>query len=307
MSGSVVDELATTVRAGGPPEPAPGRDPAAARDARPLPFFYDLYTFRGHDGSTAIVSAYAVEAGRLETEAADGMTRYRFSVTLVLADTARRSVSNTHGTVFVDVPRALPAEHLLYTHVHVLAPPSVSTWQRVIMIDATAPGIGQMYSDSFPIPDYTGNQLMLSDIAIGQPDATSGWTRGDVTLALLPTRRLPSSAFDVYYEIYNLPEGHDYSTEIGVERIDPMSGAAVGGSAARLRFTGESTSSTGGAQSELRRVETSLPRGSYRMTVTVTDLTTGRRASQSRPFDVRGPRRGATMVPARPVPGVAGG
>ena len=39
---------------------------------------------------TAIVTAFAVEAGRLETEAADSRTRYRFSVTLVLADTAIR-------------------------------------------------------------------------------------------------------------------------------------------------------------------------------------------------------------------------
>ncbi|MEX0907549.1 MAG: hypothetical protein WD054_04405, partial [Gemmatimonadota bacterium] len=90
---------------------------AAVGSARPLPFFYDLYTFRGADGSTAIVSAFAVEAGRLEMEAADTSVQYRFSVSFVLADTALHSVIGTHDTVFVEVPRPMPENHLLYTHV----------------------------------------------------------------------------------------------------------------------------------------------------------------------------------------------
>ena len=59
---------------------------------------------------------------------------------------------------------------------------------------------------------------MLSDVALGKPDLQTGWTRGDATLALLPTSLFPSSAFDVYYEIYNLPEGNPYTTEVTVER-----------------------------------------------------------------------------------------
>jgi hypothetical protein len=59
-----------------------GRRAASREDSRPLPFFYDLYTFRGSGGATAVVGAFAVEAGELETEDADGRVRYRFSVTL---------------------------------------------------------------------------------------------------------------------------------------------------------------------------------------------------------------------------------
>src|SRR5687768_17492316 len=61
---------------------------ARAAEVRPLPFFYDLYTFRGDGGETDIVAAFAVPAGRLESESEEGRTRYRFDVTLVLADTA---------------------------------------------------------------------------------------------------------------------------------------------------------------------------------------------------------------------------
>lgn len=266
----------------------------SSADARPLPFFYDLYTFRGRGGRTAIVSAFAVEAGELEAESVNGRARYRFSVTLVLADTARRSVAGTHDTVYVDLPHSLTGEHLLYTHVEVLAPPSRTTNQRVIMNDATTPGIGRMYSEYFPIPDYSGDHLMISDIALGQPDARSGWKRGNVALALLPTSQFPSSAFDVYYEIYNLPRGNRYVTEVAVDRADP--GAAH--DPVLLRFSGESAAGGDDMVPELRSVSASLPRGSYTITVTIRDLTSGQTARRSRPFEVRGWERGTTMVAA---------
>ncbi|HEX2167496.1 MAG TPA: hypothetical protein VHG09_09730, partial [Longimicrobiales bacterium] len=43
---------------------AGGSDSGGESDiVRPLPFFYDLYSFRGRDGRTEVVSAFAVEAG----------------------------------------------------------------------------------------------------------------------------------------------------------------------------------------------------------------------------------------------------
>ena len=270
---------------------------SAPRDeTHPLPFYYDLYTFRGDRGSTAIVAAFAVPAGRLEREKARGRVRYRFDVSLVLADTALRTVSRTDDSVFVDVARPLSHDHLLYTHIEVQAPPSSTTLQRVIMTDATTPGIGQLYNASFPIPDYGGNRLMLSDIALGQPDAATGWKRGGVTLALLPTNRFTAGAFEVYYEVYNLPHGNAYSTEIAVEHLDER----IEDRRVRLTFAGESNARDDGTLAELRRVETTLARGSYRLTVTVTDRTTGETARRSRLFEVRGRDHEATMVPALP-------
>ena len=270
--------------------------PAAAR---PLPFFYDLYTFRGQGGSTTVVAAFAVPAENLEElEAEDGVW-YRFYATLVLADTALRSVSRTDDSVFVRFERPLPGEHLLYTQIEVQAPPSASTVQRVIMSDPTLPGIGQLYQSSFPIPDYTGKRLMLSDIALGQPDVRAGWQRGDVRLALLPTSHFPASAFEVYYEIYNLPAGNRYGTEIYVEAVDDAGRRIREGESVRLRFAGESAAHRDGTLPELRRVETSLPKGSYRITVTISDADTGQTASRSRLFEVRagGP---VTLVAAVP-------
>jgi hypothetical protein len=267
---------------------------------RPLPFFYDLYTFKGDGGSTTVVAAFAVPVKQLHRERVRGV-RYRFDVTLVLADTALRSVTRTDDSVYVSVPRPLAGDHLLYTHVELQARPSLSTVQRVIMTDATTPGIGQLYSAPFPIPDYSGSHLMLSDIALGQPGAESGWTRGDVTLALLPTSQFPESSFDVYYEIYNLPFGNRYSTDVSIEPVDESGAPRLDeGNTVGTRFSGESAAGADGSLPELRRVEASLDKGRHRLTVTVTDEVTGQTAERSRVLQVRGWGRGATLVPALP-------
>jgi hypothetical protein len=264
--------------------------------AGPLPFFYDLYTFRGPAGSTAVVSSFAVEAGRLATRAVDGRKQYRFSLSLVLADTALKRVSNTHDTVYIEVEQPFPDEHLLYTHVEVLAAASTSTWQRVIVIDAITSGVGQLYTEPYPIPDYSGSALMLSDIVLARPGAETGWERGDLILGILPSTRFPPDVFDIYYEIYNLPADHVYVTEIAIEKAEPD--GAPEHEPIRLRFSGQSDSGPDGQLSELRQVDASLSRGSYRLTVTVTDRVTGQTATRSRSFVVQDRARDATRVKA---------
>ena len=302
--------VTSTVGGPGPGAPTPPLDaPGPARSptdppVRPLPFFYDLYTLRGDAGGTTVVAAFAVPVERLERQRVDDEVLYRFDVTLVLSDTVLGSVSRTDDSVFVGVPHPLPGEHLLHTHIEVQAPPSRSTLQRVVMTDASTPGIGQLYGSGFPIPDYSGTDLMLSDIVLGDPRAETGWRRGDVTLALLPTSQLPGSSFDVYYEVYNLPPGNRYSTEITIERAADARREGDG-DPVRTRFTGESEAGPDGSLHELRRVDASLDRGRYLLTVTVTDVDTGRTTRKSRPFNVRGFGRGATMVPALPRGGKA--
>jgi hypothetical protein len=268
-----------------------------ADSAGSLSFFYDLYTFRGNGDSTTVVATIAVPVGELRRERTDGRFRYRFDVRLVLADTVRRSVLRTMDSVFVSVERPLAGQHLLHTHVELQAPPSAATLQRVIVTDASRPGVGQLYNSPFPIPDYSGTDLMLSDIAFGLPDATVGWTRRGVTLALLPTSQFPESSFDVYYEIYNLPAGNPYETEISLQILDDSDDEDR---VVRTLFSGESAARPDGSVGELRRVESALPKGRYSLTVTVTDKVSGQSAARSRLVEVRGWGRGATLVPAMP-------
>lgn len=268
---------------------------AAASKRLPLPFAYELYTFRGDGDSTIVVATFAVPAGHLEREHRDGTARYRFDVSLVLTDTLLRTVSRTDDSVYVSISRALSGSHLLFTQVGLQAAPSVDTQQRVIMSDATRPGVGQMYSEVFHIPDYRGRQLMLSDVALAHRGSGAGWERGGTRLALLPASQLPGSAFDIYYEVYNLPRGRPYLTEIMLEGADDV---AQPGSGVALRYEGEAGSGSDGTLHVLRHVDASVPRGRYRLTVRVTDQVSGRTASSSRIFHIPGGSGGATPVAA---------
>src|SRR5690606_8223568 len=90
--------------------------PAGTRDLGPLPFYYDIYTFRGPPGKTTVVAAYAVQVRHLDHEEARDGVRYRFDVTLVLADTSTGIVERRDDSVFVSVSRELPGDHVLDIH-----------------------------------------------------------------------------------------------------------------------------------------------------------------------------------------------
>jgi hypothetical protein len=167
----------------------------------------------------------------------------------------------------------------------------------VIVTDVTRPGAGQLYNSPFPVPDYGGSELMLSDVAFGLPDADEGWDRRGVTLALLPTSQFPEISFDVYYEIYNLPGGNRYSTEIAIRSLEQDDG---GFQEIRASFSGEAAPEEDGVVQELRRIESPLPAGRYRVTITVRDEVSGDVARRYRDVDVRGWDAGTTMVPALP-------
>ena len=252
-----------------------------------LPFYYDLYTFRGSRGRTAIVAAYAAEAGRLHKESDEGCTQYRMVVSLVLADVSVGLVSRTDDSVTVRMERAPSSDHLIRTHLEVHAAPSASTFQRVIVSDVTTPGFGQLYDGPFPIPDYNGSELMLSDIAFGEVRVPGGWTRGNVTLALLPTGRLPEGSFDLYYEVYNLPASTPYSTQITIQRLNEA-GTPIERDEVSARFLGVAAANADGDVAELRRIDSPLRPGSYRLTVTVRNELNGQNVQHSRRFQVDG-------------------
>ena len=258
---------------------------------RDLPFLYDLYTFRGAPGKTTVVAAFAVPANELEPSDEEGGVKYRFDLSLILADTAAGTVSRTDDSARVVMPRPLRDEELLRAHLEVQVPPSATTLQRVIVTDPSEPGIGQLYGGPFPIPDYSGSSLMLSDIALAQPNAARGWKRGEVTLALVPSNRFAGGEFSMYYEIYNLPAGNRYTTEVVIDRTDKGTAAKLrqllgGSSAISFRFAGESTADASGTVRELQRLGNAaqLGKGRYRMTITVKNLETGATAKNSRFF-----------------------
>jgi len=273
------------------------RAPAASPAALPVPFAYDLYTFRGENGRTQIVTSVAVQARRLHREETRAGVQYRFDVRFALADTVRQWTVSTIDSVFVSAPQALPGDHLLHTYIETSAAPAASTVHRVVLTDAARGGAGQLYQAPFPIPDYSGRALMLSDVALGLPGRTEGWKRKGVTIALLPGDLFPASSFEVFYEIYNLSPGSTYETEVAIEPLHTE------GEVVRTVFTESRPAGSAGAVPVLRTVQSALEEGHYRLTVTVKDLVTGQVARRAREVAVQGWNAGATLAPALPKTG----
>ena len=256
-----------------------------------LPFYFDLYTFRADQGRTAVLAAVAVSAERLNRPARFENAQYRIDISLILADTATKRVIRQDDSVMLGTLRALGANDLFRLHVEVAAPPSPSTVQRVIVSDPTEPGIGQLYGGPFPIPDYSGPKLMLSDIVLAEPGVSGQWQRGEVALALVPTGYFKGGSFNVFYEIYNITPNAQYSTEIEIEPMrrsagDKIKGLFGGKNKMTLRFEGAATNVHDTALQELRRVEAPLPPGQYRLRVMVKDLETQQTARSERGFAV---------------------
>jgi hypothetical protein len=272
--------------------------PEGATAVHPVPFAYDIYTFRGERGRTQVVTSVAVQARRLRREDTDGWAQYRFDVRFALADTVRLWTVSTIDSVFVRTPAPLPDDHLLHTFVETVADPAPSFVHRVVVTDAARGGAGQLYQTPFEVPDYSGSALMLSDIALGLPGSEGGWRRRGVTLGLLPASLFPASSFDVYYEIYNLPAGSRYDTEVAIEPLDRDEGEVV-----RTVFSEESAAGSPSTVPVLRHVQSALPEGRYRLTVTVTTRGGRSVATQDREIEVQGWNAGATMVPALPKTG----
>jgi hypothetical protein len=116
------------------------------------------------------------------------------------------------------------------------------------------------------------------------------WHRGEVSLALVPTRHFKGGSFNVFYEIYNIAQDAQYSTEIEIEPVrrtrgEKLKGLFGGGPGPiTLRFAGVATNARNGVLQELRRVDAPLGAGTYRMRVTVKNLENGETTRNERTF-----------------------
>ena len=267
------------------------RDTDRPRFDRDLPFYFDLYTFRGAAGKTEVTAAIAIPGELLEPVTSGGETLYSVDVSLIVLDTAAGTISRVDTTYNYRSPDRLAKGEHLRTHVRLEAPPSDSAVYRISVRNAADRSQGHLYGGTLGVTDYRGGELMLSDIVLAEPDSGT-WHRGAARLALVPPRQFPAGEeVTLFYEIYDLPAGSPYEVEIVVEGgersgIIPWLGRLLGfrRGRIRLRFQGEARTDDLGRVQEIRRVASELPPGSYRIRVTVTDLSTGATATREKRF-----------------------
>ncbi|HEX9106839.1 MAG TPA: GWxTD domain-containing protein [Longimicrobiales bacterium] len=265
-------------------------DSDAPRFETRLPFFYDLYTFRGRNGLTDLVAALAVPGDRV-TPVPGRPDAYVLRLSFILVDTLTAAVLRLDTTYALHTERALQPSDYIRVEAQLSAAPTGTAVERLVLRDAAA-GVpaGEAYAAAVPVRAYEDAKLGISDIVLAEPTSSGVWHRGKASLALVPPRQFPEGAFTVFYEIYGLPPGTSYQTSIAVEGMDRDALRALlglGHGSIRITFRGDAEPDSDGTLQVIRRIRGDLKPGRYRITVEVNDLTGGRTARRSRELLVR--------------------
>ncbi len=244
-----------------------------------MPFYYDLYSFRGENNQTNVTVAAAIPGTSVSARQIGAQYIYALRASLILIDTATSAIVRKDTVYSMRSDRALgPSEHLR-VHIDLPAIYTKTGLHRVVLRDLVTPGKGQLYGGSADIKNFTGASLMLSDIVLAEPD-NGTWQRGDAKLGLVPPRQfMEGRPLKLFYEIYNLPAETQYRTEIVMEPVDGETGFGRlkklfggGGRGVQLQFDGVANPAADGTIQELRQVTAQVKPGKYRVTVRVTNL-----------------------------------
>ncbi|HEX6588248.1 MAG TPA: hypothetical protein VF039_04450 [Longimicrobiales bacterium] len=252
--------------------------------SQPLDYVYDFYQFRGEQERTTVTAALAIPADQLRPMLTDSQVVYGVKAALILVDTLRESVARVDTTMYFASEQLADSDSWLRAYVNVDGDARDRTVYRLVVGDAFDPRTGALFGGPIRLRDFTGGRLEVSDIVL--TGAGEGrWQRGELTLPLTPAVPFErSQPITLFYEIYNLPSEGRYRTEV---RVVPVSRGLVdrvsdllspGTRSLRVSFEGTAPAGAAPVQ-EVRTLQTGLRPDAYIIEVTVTDLSSGERAS----------------------------
>ena len=160
-----------------------------------------------------------------------------------------------------------------------------------LLIESRDGVTGAVASDTLTVAPLDGRGFALSDLVVGKTGGLS-WERWGDTVYVNPLDRFSAGGdAQLYYEVYGLPAGASYHTEIKVER---KGGGSIFGAIRRL-FGGNhppvQLAFDAAAEGPVSRVHRAValrdvPNGSYDLTLRITDPATGRVLTRVRHFEV---------------------
>lgn len=238
-------------------------DAAAPFFDRPLPFFFDVATFRGH-GCTDVVYSVAAAA-----------PSYHLNVEVV--DTFSWDGQGVDAGVRKD---ETPVGGLLRATGVLCTAPDHNAYARfTISTDSSA---GGTTGGELNVPDYSGSSLMISGLLFATR-APGPFVRGNAHLAIVPPRQFRvGEGFRLFYELYNLPRGHAYRTDITFSTTRPSRIARLLKRKNKTTVTFSDVAATDDVVQESRTLVPDVSPGNASVTITVTDLITGESATSSK-------------------------
>jgi GWxTD domain-containing protein len=234
-------------------------DAARPRFPEALTLFHDFATFRGRRGCTDVVYSVAAPTPR-------------YHLMLAVADTFTWDAQTIDTTVIGNVR---PGEYLRATGVFCSTPDFNSYVRLTATVDSM---MGVTAGGDLQIPDYSGSGLMMSDILVASAQPGS-FVRGNAQLSLVPPRQFrEGESFRVFYELYNLPAGRQYRTEIKLTTTESNFFARLFKGRTTTTVTFEGNAEGRDVVQELRTFVPQVEAGEAELQVTVTDLATGEKA-----------------------------
>lgn len=244
-----------------------------------LPFYYDLYAFRGRNGMTDVTAAAAVPGTSLFSQPMGTQYVYSLQASLIFIDTITDEITRKDSVFSFLSSRVLGRDENLRLTLDMTVPHAKAGIHRIVLRDRVNPGAGQLYGGPSELKNFTGAALMMSDIVLGESE-DGAWSRGIAKLGLVPPRQFEEKKpLKVFYELYNLPPHANYRTEISMAPVDGVTGFGrikklFGGSDGKiqLQFDGVAPFETEGTIQELKEVTAEVKPGKYKVVVRVTNL-----------------------------------
>jgi hypothetical protein len=228
------------------------------------------------DGMNRVWINAVIEADRLTpTETPDGQFRYRVDTRWVIVDAAGES-QIFNSSVEATTPRILGRDDSLPVRLAADLPPGQYRYSLILRDARLAPGSVQ------PSGNYRQVEMIVRELAAGAPalsdvavaaDSGGVWSPGGgIRLQPSPAHLTgPDGVGYVYFEVYNLTPGGQYTTQIRLEPEDNDSGEAF-----ELSFPGDGATEVSRMSRRLLRVDLrDTEPGRYVMQVTITDEATG--------------------------------
>ncbi len=250
---------------------------------RPIAIAWEALQFHGPGSGAEIIAAVAIPDASAAA-LADASGGIDAVMHLTLADTTDnwiiRGRTRSSGA-------AIGSHALMHTSVAAQTANGVALRIRVESPDGSA---GAIAYGSIDIAAFPEDSLSISDIVLSPNDGNGTFRRGDINLTLAPGRAfLRSEAPVAYYEVYGATPQSNLKTEI---RVDALRGTInrmidrMTATSHAISFSFEDAVAQPLPQFGVQLARTldlqALEPGDYRITVTVTDLKTGRSATRGR-------------------------
>jgi GWxTD domain-containing protein len=272
-------------------------DSYAQRFDEPLDVVTSEFVVGGNDSAASdsvgqmLHVVFAIPGERLPVENGNEGVHYALRFRLVVSDSGENIVARL-DTLRVFAARQ-PLRNPSYLTGRLALPVPPGHYRYRLLITSQDGSAGDLVIDSLHVDDLEVRRFAVSDVVVGREGSGLVWIPppGD-TVRLNPLNRFPEgSAAELYYEVYGLANGASYHTVVRLER---EGGGSLFGAIRRL-FGGRRSpvllEFDAPADGPITRVHRGVelrdvPKGTYRLTVVISDPASGASATRTQRFQV---------------------